>query len=243
MKRLLYVLLSTSLLVSSCNLPAKTDTPEAVFTAAALTVEAAINPSNQTPLASPIASTGSNEDTSLQTSTPDSASTPLASFEDVTNCRTGPGVNYDRITQIQPGLAVKIVGVYPPNYWIVETNAGLCWVAGEFVTPSGNIAAVPTVTAPPTATGEPLQNVSLQKWDIFCNFATNEAEVTIRWADKEGESGYRVIRNDILVAELPPDTTEFKEIINLASGQSVGYFIIAYNALGQVQSKAISLSC
>lgn len=241
MKRHLYFLAVVSLLVTSCNLPATgiSASPE-VATAAALTVQAALEAGNQTPLASP---TANSSDASAVNLTPTSGAAPLASFEDVTNCRTGPGVNYERITQIQPGLAVKIIGFYPPNYWIVETDEGACWVAGEFVTPSGNIASVPTVTAPPTATGEPLQNVSLQKWDIFCNFSTNEADITIRWADKQGVTGYRVVRNDVIIAELSPGTIEFKETITLLSGQSVGYYIIAYNSLGQVQSKTITLTC
>lgn len=239
MKRFLYLMLSLSLMLSACNLPGSgTSASPEVATAAAMTVQAALQADSQYILASPTASTETDA-----TLTPTSGAKPLASFEDVTNCRTGPGVNYERITQIQPGLAVKIVGFYPPNYWIVETDAGQCWVAGEFVTPSGSISSVPTVIAPPTATGEPLQNVSLQKWDIFCNFATSEADISIRWADKEGVSGYRVVRNDVIIAELPARTIEFKETITLLSGQSVGYYIIAYNALGQVQSKTITLAC
>lgn len=240
MKKLIYLLLGSSVILSSCTIPDSGTTSPDVATAAAMTVEAALNnnPSNsQSALASP---TTAGSDSLTPTA---STGNPLASFEDVTNCRTGPGVNYERITQIQPGLAVEIIGFYPPNYWIVSTDAGSCWVAGEFVTPSGNYAAVPTVTAPPTPEGGAPENVSLQKWDIFCNYVTNEADVTVAWADKDDETGYRVVRNDIVIAELAANTTEFQETVVLLSGQTVGYSIIAFNDAGLTQSKTISLGC
>ena len=243
MKRIFSILFATSLLLASCNLP-DVDVETSVATAAAQTIEAAL--SQAAPLASQTAAAESSSSLTQPAQTESAAgssSTPFASFEDVTNCRTGPGVDYERITQITPGFAVEIVGFYPPNYWVVSTDKGLCWVAGEFVTPSGNYASVPTVTAPPTPTGDALQNVSLQKWDIFCNFATNEADITIRWIDLETESGYRVVRNDVVIAELTANTTEFIETINLVSGQSVGYYIIAYNNKGPVNSKVITLTC
>lgn len=238
MKRIFYFLLAASLILSSCNLPGSDAPSPDVATAAALTVQAALD-SSQSPLASPTAGADSGQQATPSTE----GGKPFASFEDVTNCRTGPGVNYERVTQIQPGVAVEIIGYFPPNYWIVQTDKGPCWVAGEFVTPLGSVSAVPTVTAPPTPKGSAPQNVSLQKWDIFCNYATNEAQISIAWSDKEDETGYRVVRNDVVVAELPADTTEFKETITLLSGQTVGYSIIAFNAIGSTQSKTISLGC
>ncbi|HNH26022.1 MAG TPA: SH3 domain-containing protein [Anaerolineales bacterium] len=233
MKRSVYLFLLTSLLLTSCSMSSSDAPSPEVATAAAMTVQAAIE-GNQTPLASP---------TSAGQSTPESTGNPMASFEDVTNCRVGPGVNYERVTQIQPGFAVEIVGYYPPNYWIVQTDKGPCWVAGEFVTPSGSVSAVPTVTAPPTPTGGAPENVSLQKWDVACDYATNEAKVTIAWKDEDDEIGYRVVRNDVVIAELPANTTEFKETITLISGQTAGYSIISFNATGSTQSQTISLGC
>jgi len=235
MKRFLSTLITTSILLTACNMPGTAEQSPDIATAAAMTVEASIN--NQSSLATATAS-GSEP-----TATQNSNGNPFASFEDVTNCRTGPGVNYERITQITPGFEVKIVGFFPPNYWVVQTDAGTCWVAGELVTPSGNTSAVPTVTAPPTPKVEAPQGVGLQKWDIFCNYATNEAQVTISWADQADETGYRVVRNDTVVAELPADITQYKETIILLSGQTAGYSIIAFNGAGQIQSKTITLGC
>lgn len=236
MHRRSFTLLLISLIVSSCNMPPVNETTDpGVATSAAQTVEAALN--NQSPLASPTAGN------SNQSGTPSAGESPSASFEDVTNCRTGPGVNYPPVTQIQPGVSVAIVGFLPPSFWIVETDKGQCWVAGQFVTPAGNTSAVPTVTAPPLPEGGAPQNVSLQKWDISCNYETNQANVAIRWVDKEDETGYRVVRNDVVIAELPANSIEFTETITLLSGQTVGYSIIAFNPAGSTTSKAITLSC
>lgn len=236
MKKTIGLVLLLGMIVSSCNLPG-TDAPDPqVATAAALTVQAAIDaPPNSEPLASPTAG-------GIKESTP-TYSKPMASVGDVTNCRTGPGVNYERVTQILPADSVEIVGFFPPNYWIVSTSAGNCWVSGEFTTPVGSYTSVPTVTAPPTPQGGAPDNVSLQKWDISCDYVKNEASVTIIWSDKDNESGYRVIRNGELVAELPENSTTFQETISLLAGQSVGYSILAFNAGGQTQSKTISLGC
>lgn len=240
MKRIVTLLAMASIVISSCNMPTSGTTQPDIATAAALTVEAALN--NSAPLATPTIASTSSANTQTTESTP-TYSKPFASFEDVTNCRSGPGVDYERVTQITPGLAVEIIGFYPPNYWVVSTDKGPCWVSGEFVTPSGSYAAVPTVTEPPTPTGGAPDNLSLQKWDIVCNFATGDANVTIRWTDKDNESGYRVMRNDQVIVELPANTTTFTETITLASGQSVGYIIVAYNSAGSVNSKTITLSC
>jgi uncharacterized protein YraI len=199
MKRYIYALIVASLLISSCNMP---DTggsadPSAV-TAAALTVEAALN---QTPLASPTAGDESQK-------TPNPEGTPFASFEDVTNCRTGPGVNYPAVTQIPPGLSVEVVGFFAPNFWIVKTDKGECWVAGQFVTPSGDVSVVPTFTAPPLPEGGAPDSVNVE-WNISCNYETTQADVSLVWKDKEDESGYRVVRNDTMIAELPADSTKY----------------------------------
>lgn len=236
MKKIALLGLVFMLLLSACNLPAAQETAPEIATAAALTVEAALN---TTPLASPTAAAQASVE-----STP-AFEQPLASFEDVTNCRTGPGVNYQRITQIRPGESVEIIGFFPPNYWIVNTDAGPCWVAGEFVTPSGSLSAVPTVTAPPTPLGGAPEAPSFAKndgWSYFCY--AGKADITLKWVDKAAnETGYRVLRNGEIAAELPANSTTYAETINLLSGQSVGYQIQAFNEAGQSVSGVATMSC
>ena len=239
MKKFLGLALVMGIVLSSCNMPSPAAPDPQVATPAAPTVQAAIDSSAETqpPLSSPTSGSGEKI-----TETP-TYSKPMISVGDVTNCRTGPGVNYERVTQILPNTSVEIIGFYSPNYWIVSTSAGNCWVSGEFATPSGSYAAVPTVTAPPTPQGGSPDIVSLQKWDISCDYIKNEANITIRWADQDGETGYRVIRNDELAAELTANSTEFRETISLLAGQSVGYSVVVFNAAGSNSSKTITLGC
>jgi uncharacterized protein YraI len=218
-------------LVSSCNLPGTGGTSPEIATSAALTVQAALI---TTPLASPPANASSTAEFSK----------PVITVEDVTNCRTGPGTNYERVVQITAGQQVEIVGAYPPNYWVVSTNAGLCWVSAEFATPVGSLNTIPTVTAPPTPEGSAPSAISFQKWDIFCNFQTGQADISIRWSDKsDDETGFRVFRNGTAVAEFPANSTQFSETITLASGQSVGYRVESFNAVGSASTSTISLAC
>lgn len=238
MKKFPGLALVAGIIISSCNLPAISTPNLQIATAAALTVQAArINSSpSAEPLASPTANSGNVEATPTY-------SKPMVSVGDVTNCRTGPGVNYERVTQILPSDSVEIIGFFPPNYWIVSTSAGNCWVSGEFATPVGSYATVPTVATPPTPQGGEPEKVSLQKWDVQCNYATDEANITILWTDKDGESGYRVLRNGENVAELPENSAQFNETITLLSGQSVGYNIVAFNAVGSTSSSTVTLTC
>lgn len=236
MKKFTSIFIAAGIFLSACNIPAgNTSSDPAISTSAALTVEAALN-------SAPLASATAQVSSSI-TVTP-TFSEPMISVGDVTNCRSGPGTNYERITQITPGEQVKIIGVFAPNYWIVSTSAGVCWVSAEFSTPVGSVQVVPTVTAPATPTGKAPEGVSLQKWDIFCNYQTGQADVTIKWSDKgDDETGYRVLRNSGVIAELPENTTQYTETITLLSGQSVGYSVEAFNTIGTASSKTIALYC
>jgi len=239
MKKMTGLLLCMGLFISSCSLPAAGTPDSQIATSAALTVQAAIN---VTPLASPtLANTGGGAVT--KTAATPTYSQPMANVSEVTNCRTGPGIDYERVTQILPAQPVRIIGFFSPNYWVVSTTFGECWVSGEFVTPTGSFAAVATVTAPPTPEGDVPEGVTLQKWDIFCNFQTNQADISIKWSDTDNETGYRIIRNDEVVAELAENSTQFTETIDLLSGQSVGYSVTAFNLIGSANSKTIPLSC
>lgn len=240
-KRISVTLTLLGLLISSCNLPVAESTDPEIATAAAMTVQAVIdNSANVTPLASPIATNSAAVE-----STP-TFSQPMASVGEVTNCRTGPGTNYERVAQILPTDPVKIIGFFPPNYWIVSTKLGDCWLSGEFATPAGSFASVPTVTAPPTPKGDTPEAATFPKnsgWTFFC-YAPGQADITLTWNDKaDNESGYRVLRNGKVIAELPPNSTNFAETIALLSGQSVGYQIRAYNLIGETDSAPVNITC
>ncbi len=243
MKKIVGILFMIGIFMSSCNMPAAGAPDPQIATAAALTVQAVIN---VTPLASPTAGSGQvNTATQTTESSTPTYSQPMASVGEVTNCRTGPGTNYERVAQIFPADQVKIIGFYSPNYWIVSTKDGECWLSGEFTTPVGSFAAVPTVTAPPTPAGGAPEAATFPKngWTYFC-YGPGSADITLSWKDNANtEKGYRVIRNGEPISELPANSSYFAETISLLSGQSVSYQIQAYNEIGETNSSPANITC
>ncbi|MBI5838629.1 MAG: SH3 domain-containing protein [Chloroflexi bacterium] len=237
MKRsLLTFFIVVGLVQTSCNLPGSTPPQSGMMTAAAMTVQAAL----QTPLASPTA--GASATVAF---TPTSFTALSISVGEVTNCRSGPSRDYERITQIQPGEQVQVIGFLPPDYWVINTQAGICWLPAEFATPTGNVEAVPTVTAPPTPNGDAPSAPSFSKngWSYYC-FGTGQTDVTFNWVDKSNnETGYRVYRNDDVVAELPANSTSYFENIKLQAGQSANYQIEAYNLSGSARTQVVTITC
>jgi hypothetical protein len=243
MKKILTLCLAVGIFISSCNMPASGATDPQISTAAALTVQAALDATTPlAPLASPtLANTKSTATPAASTPT---FSQPMASVGDVTNCRKGPATSYERVTQIMPLESVKIIGFFPPNYWVVTTKDGDCWLSGEFTTPSGSFAAVPTVTEPPTPQGGAPDAATFAKngWSFYCY--SGQADISLSWNDNaNNEAGYRILRNGEAITELPANSTSFSETIPLLSGQNVGYQIQAYNQAGEANSSTASITC
>ncbi len=78
-----------------------------------------------------------------------------------TNCRTGPGKEYDVVGSLVPGVTVPVIGRdgssqfwYIPNPYVFTDY---CWVSGEYATLNGPQFLVPLVASgnTPTPTGSP----------------------------------------------------------------------------------------
>jgi hypothetical protein len=84
---------------------------------------------------------------------------PLISVSVATNCRVGPGRIYDRVGALVVGEIAEVVGRDPTgNYWYIrnpDSSSGYCWLWGEYATLTGNFAALPMFTPPPTPTPAP----------------------------------------------------------------------------------------
>jgi hypothetical protein len=86
------------------------------------------------------------------TPTPDK---PMVSVSVNTNCRTGPGQQFDLVGSLLVGEQAEVVGVFPDgNYWVIKNprRAGECWLWGNYATIVGQTAGLPTFTSPPTPT-------------------------------------------------------------------------------------------
>jgi hypothetical protein len=109
------------------------------------------------------------------TSTPIFTATPVVPMVSVstpTNCRVGPGKVYDRVGALLVGETAEVVGRDPSgNYWFIRNpdRAGdFCWLWGEYATLTGNFAALPMMTPPPTPIPSPSFDISYEGRDT-CN--------------------------------------------------------------------------
>ena len=239
MKKSLLAIFITAGMILSCSLPGNAPSQSDMMTAAALTVQAAIATK---PLPSQIAATNPPD---IPQATSTESAPPFISVSEVTNCRGGPSQDYERVTQIQPGHSVEIVGYFPPSYWVVNSPAGNCWISAEFVTPSGSFQAVPTVTAPPTPNGGAPKAPSFPQngWSYVCP-RFGQIDVTFNWNDNaDNETGYRIYRNDEVIEELPANSRTFSESVAVQPGQSLTYRIEAYNLLGKASAPAVIIQC
>jgi hypothetical protein len=73
-----------------------------------------------------------------------------------TNCRTGQGTTFERITILMEGEEAEAVGVDTTgSYWFIRRPDKLtdfCWLWGGYATPTGPYESLPVYTQIPTAT-------------------------------------------------------------------------------------------
>lgn len=84
---------------------------------------------------------------------------PLISVSVATNCRVGPGRQYDRVGALLVGEVAEVYGRDPTAaYWFIrnpDSGPEFCWLWGEYATLVGNIGNLPIYTPPPTPTPAP----------------------------------------------------------------------------------------
>jgi hypothetical protein len=171
----------------------------------------------------------------------------MLTVQESTNCRTGPGQDYEVVFTYLKGKKLEIVGRYDvENYWLVksaESPTGQCWLWGEYADVTGSYWVVSSVTPPPTAT-IPAPQAPAVKWEFNCNYATSQMDVSFTWVDDAAnETGYRVIRNDQAIVELPANTTAYTDTYLFDTGEKVLYQIEVYNITGFTRSPVISITC
>jgi hypothetical protein len=160
MKRNIILLLLVLLGLQACNLPSSnqpnTEINPETAVAQTLTQFAFDQPRTATftPLP-PVTFTVTLTSTPAATNTP---AYPYVTLSEGTNCRTGPGKNYELIDTFVPGQTIEVLGKDPlGEYWFVRSpnnSSVLCWMWGNFAT-GGNLANVPFFTPPPSPTPAP----------------------------------------------------------------------------------------
>jgi len=235
----------------ACNLQfEQVAPPDEAQTAVALTVQAAVTtPSVATPtstiLASKTLSASATSAAPNETTTP-TYSVPMLIVRESTNCRTGPGEEYEVLFTYLAGKKLEIVGRYDPgNFWLVKSNespTGTCWLWGQFVDVTGSYWAVPSVTPPPTATSAPPRAPGILEWNFSCSGGT--ITFTVNWADNaNNETGYRVFRNGEQLIELPANSITYTDTFALTADQSVEYYVQVYAPSGTANSSIMRMRC
>ena len=243
--------ISSMFAIVGCNLSGATQPSDSVIqTAAAQTLQVIFTES---------VSGGTQPSPATNTSVPDvivtqagavtqtpTYSVPMLTVLEQTNCRSGPGQDYEILTTYLPGKELEIVGRYDPdNFWLVksaESPAGTCWLWGEFVELTGSHDAVPSVIAPSTSTQPPPQAPSIIEWRFSCSGGI--LTFTVSWTDRAvDESGYRVFRNGEAIAELPANSTSHVDTFEFTSGENVDYYLQVHGPSGSANSSVMRMQC
>ena len=163
-----------------------------------------------------------------------------------TNCREGPGQDYQVIFTYLAKVQLEIIGRYEPtNFWLVkspESKTGTCWMWGEYTEASGSYWVVPTLTPPPTATQPPPKAASITNWDFSCT--GGNMTFNVQWEDRaSNEDGYRIFRDGDAVAELPANSTSWTQTIPLENNKSVEYYVQVYGPSGTANTSIMKITC
>jgi len=241
------------IIILACNLPGTVTQPsisvdDEAATIVAQTLQAQVKATGTVPITSTFSPIPQTTSTSGPTSTiTPTYSTPYLTLREPTNCRLGPGQDYAVLFAYVKGVRVEIIGAYPQlNYWLVkseESSTGECWIWGEYADITGSYWAVPSVTPPPTPTITLPQAPSI-KWDFNCDYNAIQMTTTFSWKDlATNEDGYRVIRDDQVVVELPANSISYTDIYTFTAGVKVNYQIEVYNITGSTRSATVSVTC
>jgi hypothetical protein len=80
------------------------------------------------------------------TPTPTASATVLAEVTVPTNCRTGPGKIFGRVSVLDVNVQAEVIGRNASGtYWIIENpgGSGYCWLWDEYAILTGNTNALP----------------------------------------------------------------------------------------------------
>ena len=152
--------------------PPPTQDPNLIGTIVAQTVAAAVMQTQSVPSLVPgvVLATDTPSPTFTPTLTPTETLTPtpvftstplipLISVSVATNCRVGPGRVYDRVGALLVGEVAEVYGRNSDGtYWYIRnpnSPNNFCWLWGNYATLTGNFAALPMYTPPPTPTPMP----------------------------------------------------------------------------------------
>ena len=130
------------------------------------------------------------------TATPAVTDTPTQIIVTVnanTNCRSGPGSEYEIVGALTIGQRADVVGKYTPTgYWIIDNpiGSGVCWLWGEFATITGDTAGLQEYAVPPTVTALPALAPLIDRVEVRFDDSSGSliAYLDVYYHDNEGDA-------------------------------------------------------
>lgn len=249
------VLIVLLLALQACNLPSSAPVEAdlaATITAQAQLIESGSSvPSFEASSTPDLSFSPTPEFTATVTLTP-TPSVPTVTVSQNTNCRTGPGVQFNLVASLLIGEIAEVVGKNTAtNYWIIKTPgepSSTCWLWGEYATVSGNVAALPEIPAPPTPTPAPpaaVSDLTANKVCIPLVLPNFQYTGTLTWKDKSSnEKGFYIYLNGALFATIGPDVTSYPiPPLVFPMGTPMKMGVEAFNDTGKSALKQVTFSC
>ena len=104
----------------------------------------------------------------------------------------------------------------------------------------------PIVIASPITTLTPPNTPFLSAYNYTCELAQGGGTMTMNltWADRSNdEEGYKVYRDGLAIATLPPNSTFYVDVAFVAAGKTLSYSVEAFNKDWQASTRTITDGC
>lgn len=151
----------------------------------------------------------------------------LAIILSACNLSTVPGVSTHTVSQNLTGFVV------PKTLQVGETR-----------TPTAVITL--TVPAAPITSPVPPNTPIWSVYTYTCEYSAGGGTMTMNlaWSDRStNEEGYKVYRDEQVIATLAPNSTNYVDVAFVATGGILSYFVEAFNTDWQVRSSTITPGC
>jgi hypothetical protein len=162
-------------------------------------------------------------------------------------CRSSTNPSSKVIASLTAGTSVDMIGKdSAESAWLVMVpNAPIpCWVRVEDSSPGGSFQALPEVTPQPGSGKVPAAPTNLS-WNFTCAYKSGvlyTINTPLSWDDPSNDAnGFRVYRNDALIADLTSDVKAFTDKSDVVLGTDLTYSVEAYNEAGASPRLSITI--
>jgi len=103
-----------------------------------------------------------------------------------------------------------------------------------------------TMAASPNPTSFPPNTPVWSVYNYTCEFVDGGGTMTMElaWTDRsDSEEIYKVFRNEQEIATLEPNSTYYVDVAFIVTGETLSYYIQAFNANWQANSSIITYGC